>query len=92
MNLYHELGSVKLHGNVELRTLTRAHLTVVGSPSWDKAFGFITPCLLLLTILTVICLESVCAFPLGIQKEGLPPCAKQGKEDKNSGVRSSEER
>lgn len=83
---------VKAHGSTELHTLTRAHLTIVVSPSWDKALGFITSCLLPLTVLTVICLESVCAFPLGIQKEGLPPCAKQGEEDKNSGVRSSEER
>lgn len=91
MNLYHELGSVKVHGNTDLHTLTRAHLTIVGSPSWDKALGFRTPCLLPVTVLTIIYLESVCAFPLGIQIEGLPLCAEQGEKDKNSGVRRSEE-
>lgn len=39
MNLYHELGSVKVHGNVELHTLTRAHLTIVGS-IMQKGIGF----------------------------------------------------
>ena len=32
VNLYIELGTAKAHGNVELHTLARAHLTIMGSP------------------------------------------------------------
>ena len=46
VNLYHEWGTAKVHGNMELRTLTRPHLTIMGFPSSDRALGFIIPCYL----------------------------------------------
>lgn len=39
-----ELGTVKAHRNVELCTLTRAHLTIMGCPASNRASGFIRPC------------------------------------------------